>query len=82
MKRDYVLDYLIGAVNKNLISLSLSKKELENFIQTTFNNYNPRKASQKAQRTVPSLEVKTQLHKFFETEDCTLDDESLTFYTI
>ena len=37
-------------------------------------------ASQKALRAVLPLEVKTQLHKFFETEDCTL--ESLTFYTI
>ena len=38
-------------VNKKLISRS--KKEMENFIQAKFEDYNPGRASQKGLRTVP-----------------------------
>ena len=34
---------------------SRSKKEMENFIQAKFEDYNPGRASQKALRTVPPI---------------------------
>ena len=41
---------------------------MEIFIQSKFEDYKPRTASQKAPRTVLPLEVKSQLYKFLETE--------------
>ena len=66
-------------VDKKLISRS--KKEMENFIWTKFEDYNPERASQLWELFHP-LEVNTQLYKFFETEGCTLSDLLLTVYTI
>ena len=49
---------LQGKCNKGLVNeklISRSKKEMENFIQTKFEDYNPGRASQKALRTVPPV---------------------------
>ena len=59
--------------------ISQSKKEMENFIQGKFENYNSGRAPQKTLHS--PLEVKAQLCKFFETEGCTLNDVLLTVYT-
>ena len=40
----------------------------------SFEDYNPRRVSQKAIRTVLLLEVKAQLYKYFETEGITSND--------
>ena len=42
-----------NSVDKKLISRS--KKEMENFIQAKFEDYNPRRASQISPRTVPPV---------------------------
>ena len=41
---------------------------MEIFIQAKFEDYNSGRASQKAVRTIPPLEVKAQLCEFFERE--------------
>ena len=55
---------------------------MENFIQANFEDYNSERASQKALRTIVSLEVKAQLYKFLETEGCTSNDMLLAVYMI
>ena len=57
---------------------------MENFIQAKFEDYNPGKTTQKALRTVPPIRSQGTviLYKFFETEDCTLNDVLLTIYTM
>ena len=68
---------MVVFVDKKLISWS--KKELENFIQAKFDDDNPGRASRKLWGLFYLLEIKAQLHKFFETEGCTSNDALLEF---
>ena len=70
----------ISCVNDKLISWS--KKGMENFIEAKKRIITWDQQLKKLQELFHPLEVNAQLYKFFETEDCVLNDVLLTVYTI
>ena len=70
----------ISCVNDKLISWS--KKRMENFIEAKKRIITWDQQLKKLQELFHPLEVNAQLYKFFETEDCVLNDVLLTVYTI